>query len=223
MLSMHFSCSLSNFYSTHQTRYHSTLLTLSTSSILTLLCWALLAQESAVPRFSADSNRSASETVLLFGSSEKTFMTHHDARPPRAVADSRQDPRPNYRKAGSVRRSFPDRPASSTPRCNDDDHIHEIERLQQQMQSLVAQLANERASKNSPTTRSAWLLTTQWRNILFCLRTVTPPPCSLTMMTNTHPTTTSTSDPSRVRRGGMHYSIKTQDPLRAPVGCVPGV
>ena len=47
------------------------------------------------------------------------------------------------------------RPASNTSRRNDDDRIHEIERLQQQMQSLVAQLANERACKNSPTTRSA--------------------------------------------------------------------
>jgi hypothetical protein len=30
--------------------------------------------------------------------------------------------------------------------------------------------------------------------------------------------TTSTSYPSRVR-GGVHYSVKIQDPLRAPVGC----
>ncbi len=143
---------------------------------------AMLAQESAVPRLSADSNRSASETVLQFGSSEKAFMTHHDARPPRAVPDSRQDPRPNYRKPvpqdsrnnvcpdsrppswerprqdplpDRVRRSFPDRPAASPPRRNDDNSIHEIERLQQQMQSLVAQLSNEHARKNSPSTRSA--------------------------------------------------------------------
>ena len=105
-------------------------------------------------------------------------MTHHDEQPPRAAADSRQDPRPNYRKAvpqdsrnderpdfrppspwdrprqdpgpppDRVRRSFPDRPASSTPRRNDNDRIHEIELLQQQMQSLVAQLANERPHKN---------------------------------------------------------------------------
>jgi hypothetical protein len=39
------------------------------------------------------------------------------------------------------------------------------------------------------------------------------------MMMTTHPTTTSTSDPSRVRGGGMHHSVKIQDPLRAPVGC----
>jgi hypothetical protein len=125
---------------------------------------AMLAQEPAVPRLSADSNRSASETVLQFGSSEKAFMTHHDARPQRAVADSLQDPRPNFRKPvpqesrndvcpdspppsswdrprqdpppDRVRRSFPDRPASSTPRSNDDDRIYEIKRLQQQMQSL---------------------------------------------------------------------------------------
>ncbi len=114
---------------------------------------AMLAQESAVPRLSADSNHSASETVLQFGSSEKAFMAHHDARP-RAVPDSRQDPRPNFRKPvpqdsrndvrpdsrppswerprqdpppDRVRRSFPDRPASNTPHRNDDDSIYEIE------------------------------------------------------------------------------------------------
>ncbi len=173
------------------------------------LALVMLAQESAMPRLSADSNCSASETVLQFGSSETAFMTHHDLLLQRAVADSRQvDDRIHARKAvpqdrkavpqdrdyrkatarlfpktatpattcaqapGShppsswdrprqdpppdcVRSSFPDRPASSTPRRNDNDHIHETDRLQQQMQYLLAQLAKEHASKNLPTTRSA--------------------------------------------------------------------
>jgi hypothetical protein len=94
----------------------------------------------------------------LFLSSETAFMTHHDPLPPRAAADSREDPRPNYRKAvpqdsrngmrpecrplsswdrprqdpppDRVHCSLPDRPASSTPRRNDDDSIFETECLQ---------------------------------------------------------------------------------------------
>jgi hypothetical protein len=84
---------------------------------------------------------------------------------------------------------------------------------------LLSCLTNALARTRPLPARRTWLLTTQRRNLLFCQWPPTLPPCSLMkMMTATHPTTTTTSDPSRVR-GGVHHSIKIQDPLRAPVGC----
>ena len=87
---------------------------------------AMLAQVSILPRLSADSNRSASETVRQFGPPESALMARRDPdpRPTRpGSADPRLDQRPHFQKPAKDYRTdaSPDsRPPASWDRSRQD-------------------------------------------------------------------------------------------------------
>ena len=122
---------------------------------------AMLSRESTDPRFSVDSARSASNTVVQFGPTEAAFLARPDPR-----QDSRQDSRPDFprkdfrpdsrrptswdRRPDSQDRPRPDRPisASGILRMDDDDR-QELLRIQQLLQSLVAKVSKPSSSRQS--------------------------------------------------------------------------
>ena len=128
----------------------------------------MMAREPTVSRLSAESARSASDTVVQFGPSESAFMARQSPRQdsrPDLRQDSRLDSRHDSRKDISVRqdsrrlapswdrrpdsqdRPRQDRPssASGTLRMDDDDR-HELLLIQQQLQSLVAKVSGKTSS-----------------------------------------------------------------------------
>jgi hypothetical protein len=124
---------------------------------------AMMARESVAPRVSADSGRSASDTVVQFEPAELAFVarqaSRHDSRKDFRQdsrtglrQDSRKDFHPDSRRmtpswdrrSDSQERPRLDRPsvASGTLRMDDDDR-HELLRIQQQLQSLVSKVSGK--------------------------------------------------------------------------------
>jgi hypothetical protein len=168
---------------------------------------AMLAQESAVPRLSADSNRSASETVMQFGSSEKAFMTMTRGPQEQFLTRARIH-------APTTASLFPKIPATTCARtpvlllpgivhariprlivCAAHSQTELPPALRVATMTTASTRSNAFNSKCSPwwlswltnalartrllPARRTWLLTTQWSDILFRLRPPTLPPCSL--------------------------------------------
>ncbi len=119
-----------------------------------------MAREPTVSRLSAESARPASDTVVQFGPNESSFLARQsprqDSRPDLRQdsckdAQGRQDsrrPTPSWdRRPDSQDRPRQDRPtsASGTLRMDDDDR-HELLRIQQQLQSLVAKVSGKTSS-----------------------------------------------------------------------------